>query len=251
MQEPVERSRGHDDVPGEDLAPVGEGFVAGQDDGLTFFIAFADGLEEQAGMRLFQRKIADFINDEQFGPSKVLDLAGEAVLGDGDGHATGQIDGGSEVDAVTHVSGQHAERDSQMGFTYAGRTEEDYVAAFVQEASCCQFVEDAPVERRLFLELEVSQMFLIGQFGELQVQEDRLFVTEARLSVAFAPSKTVAGFGRSAAIVSTSCWLSGSGTSSRLSGPETARRMLARIVVAGGFDVHAATPTYGRSFRVA
>jgi len=54
MQEPVESGRGHDGIAGKDLVPIGEGFVAGQDDGLALFVAFADGLEEKTGMGLFE-----------------------------------------------------------------------------------------------------------------------------------------------------------------------------------------------------
>ena len=51
-------------------------------------------------------------------------------------------------------------------------------------------------------------------------------------------------------MVSTSCWLSGRATSSRRSGPEMARRTRPSSVVGGALEVHAATPTYGRSSRI-
>jgi hypothetical protein len=44
----------------------------------------------------------------------------------------------------------------------------------VEEAPRGQLIDDAPVERRLFVELEVGEVFLmIGQVGELQVQRIR------------------------------------------------------------------------------
>jgi hypothetical protein len=81
MEQAVQGGGSHNGIAGEDLVPVSEGFVAGENDGLLFFIAFADGLEEETGVRSLQSEIANFIDDEQFGTSKVFDLAGEAVLG--------------------------------------------------------------------------------------------------------------------------------------------------------------------------
>ena len=113
MQEPVERCGSHDGVSGEDLSPVGEGLVAGKDNGLPLLVALADGLKQEAGVSLFEREIADFVDDEQLGPGEILDLAREAVLGDGTGHAAAKVDGGSEVDAVSHVRGQYLYRFSR------------------------------------------------------------------------------------------------------------------------------------------
>ena len=80
MQFPVEGGRSHDGITGKDLAPIGEGLVAGEHDGLMFFVALADGLEEQAGMGRFQREIANLIDDEQLGAGEVFDFAGETVF---------------------------------------------------------------------------------------------------------------------------------------------------------------------------
>jgi hypothetical protein len=66
VKQAVERGGGHDGVVGEDLAPVGEGFIAGEDDGLAFLVAFAYGLEEQTAVGLFKSKIANFVDDELF-----------------------------------------------------------------------------------------------------------------------------------------------------------------------------------------
>ncbi len=183
VKQAVQRGGGHDRVAGEDLAPVGEGLVAGQDDGLLLFVAFADGLEEQANVGLFKREIADFIDDQQLGPGEVLDLAGESVLGHCFGHAAGQVDGGGEVDAVSHVRSEHAESDSQMRLAHAGRTEQHHVTTLVEEAASSQLIDDAPVERRLLVELEVGKMFLIGKIAELQVEPHGLLVAEAHLGV--------------------------------------------------------------------
>jgi hypothetical protein len=48
VQEPIEGSRGHDRVAGEDLPPVAEGLVAGEHDGLAPLVALGDGLAREA-----------------------------------------------------------------------------------------------------------------------------------------------------------------------------------------------------------
>src|SRR6266700_575405 len=78
---------------------------------------------------------------------------------------------------------EHTQSNSQMSFTHAGRTEKDDVAAFMQEAACGQFVDELFVDRRLLLEVEGVEPFLIGQVGELQIQAHSFFVTETQLSI--------------------------------------------------------------------
>src|ERR1700736_5435030 len=63
-----------------------------------------------------------------------------------------------------------------------------------------------------------------------------------RVSVASAPKRIVLGLGQSAATVSTSSLLSGSGASWLRSGPEIARTIGFRVSAG---CVHAATPMYG------
>lgn len=65
MQEAVEGCRRHDGITGEDLAPVAEGLVAGDDDWLTLVVALSDDLEEQAGLNRVERQVADFVDDQQ------------------------------------------------------------------------------------------------------------------------------------------------------------------------------------------
>jgi len=54
-------------------------------------------------------------------------------------------------------------------FCHARWTEQHNIAAFMEEASRGQLIDDTLIERRLLVELEIGQMFLIGQVGELQV----------------------------------------------------------------------------------
>ena len=45
VEQAVEGGRGHDGIAGEDLAPLGEGLVAGEADRLFAFVALADDLD--------------------------------------------------------------------------------------------------------------------------------------------------------------------------------------------------------------
>lgn len=51
-------------------------------------------------MRLFEREIANLIDDEQLRPSRALNLARETILCDRVGHAPGEVYRSGEVDAM-------------------------------------------------------------------------------------------------------------------------------------------------------
>ena len=80
MQQAIEGGRGHDGVAGEDLAPIGEGLVAGQDDRLSPLVALADDLKEQAGLVRLEGQVADLVDDQELGPDEVVDLAESRLL---------------------------------------------------------------------------------------------------------------------------------------------------------------------------
>lgn len=84
---------------------------------------------------------------------------------------------------MSHVRGQYAERDGEVRLADAWRTKEDDIAALVQETPGRQLIEDALVERWLLMELEVGEMLLIGQVGELEVETYRLLVAETHLGI--------------------------------------------------------------------
>jgi hypothetical protein len=79
-------------------------------------------LEQQTGVRRLQREIADFIDEEQFGSREIFDFAGQAILLQGPRHAARQVDGRSEVNAVSQLRGEHAQSDGQMRFADTGKT---------------------------------------------------------------------------------------------------------------------------------
>lgn len=87
VKEPIEGRRGHDRVAGEDVAPIGEGFVACDDDGLLLLITTGDDLKEQAGLRGVESEVAGLVEHQQCRPNKILDLTREPVLAHGLGQA--------------------------------------------------------------------------------------------------------------------------------------------------------------------
>jgi len=114
VQEPVQGGAGHDRVIGKDLAPVGEGLVAGEDDGLAVFVALANDLEQERGLGGIEREVANLVDDEQLGPGQIFHFPVEFVFGQGHGQFPGHIDGGGEVDAVAQFRTQHAEGGGQV-----------------------------------------------------------------------------------------------------------------------------------------
>jgi len=87
------------------------------------------------------------------------------------------------VDAMSHLGGEDTQRDRQMRFTYTGRTEKHDIAAFVQETSGSEFVNQSLVDGRMLVKVERVETFLIGQVGELQIQTHGLVVTEAQFGI--------------------------------------------------------------------
>lgn len=130
VQEAVEGGAGHDGITGEDVRPFGEGFVGSHDGGGVLFVTMADDLEEHGGAGLIEAEVADFIDDQQPGLGEPLHGVGQPVLGEGSGEATGHFQRRKEEEAVAEFGGDDAQRDGQVGFADAGRTEQEDVAAF-------------------------------------------------------------------------------------------------------------------------
>ena len=103
VQEPVEGRGGHDGVAVEDVGPVAEGFVGGEHHGPAGVVTLADDLEEQRGLGLVQREVADLVDDEQFGPGEVSHFPVQAVFREGEGELAGQFDRAGEINPVAHL----------------------------------------------------------------------------------------------------------------------------------------------------
>ncbi len=78
VQEPVEEGGGDDGVA-EDLGPLGEAAVRGEDHG-ALLVAGVDELEEQAGASGGDGEVADLVDDEQRGAGEEAELLDEPPL---------------------------------------------------------------------------------------------------------------------------------------------------------------------------
>jgi len=113
VQEPVEDGGG-DDLVGEDLAPLGEGLVAGDDDRAAF-VAVADQLEHHVRRGPVAGQVAHFVEDQDRGPKVGLELAGEPAGGFGGTELTDAVIEAGEVDRVPGLAGGDGERDRDVG----------------------------------------------------------------------------------------------------------------------------------------
>lgn len=78
MQQAVEQHGGHDRVA-EQLSPLGEAAIGGEDRGACF-VSGVDQLEKQVRAAAVDGDISDFVDDEQRGPGIEADLLGQAIL---------------------------------------------------------------------------------------------------------------------------------------------------------------------------
>jgi hypothetical protein len=168
VEESVEESDGEDAV-GEDVTPLPEALIGGEDDGLLGLIALVDDLEEEGGVGLLEGQVADLVQDEYLGPDQDLEQGVEAILlalcpGTGD-----EVVEREEVDAVSVFDGLEGEADGQVSFPDAWRTEEQDVLAVVEEAEGRELGDSLAGHLGLGLEVELFECLGPGQPRELEV----------------------------------------------------------------------------------
>jgi hypothetical protein len=104
VEEAVEEGGSHGSITGEDLRPVFEGDVGGDDDGARF-VAFANGLEEEFGAAFVEREIAEFVEEKQRWVLVAFHFAIELALGVSCAEAVDEIDGGGKEDTDSAQAG--------------------------------------------------------------------------------------------------------------------------------------------------
>src|SRR6187200_405762 len=112
VQEAVEE-RGGDDRVTEDLAPLGEAPVGGEDHRAAL-VARVDQLEEQAAAVGDDRQITDLIDDQQGSAAEEADLVAQPALALGLGKRGNQVGKGDEVDAAPGPDRLDPERDRKV-----------------------------------------------------------------------------------------------------------------------------------------
>ena len=119
MQKAVEQ-RGGDDGIAEDVSPLGEAAVRGEDHG-ALLVTGVDELEEQIAAAGNDREVADFVDNEQGEAAEVSDSLAQSALSFGPGERGDDVGEGAEVDAAAGFHRLDAERQAEMGLAGAGR----------------------------------------------------------------------------------------------------------------------------------
>ena len=119
MQQPVQDRRG-DDLIAEDLAPVHERLVRGED-GAGPLVAPVDQAEEQAGFLAGHRQVAHLIEYQHLGIGQLLELPVQTVLLASAHQRADQPIQGHEQHPVAGLGDFHRQGDGEMCFPDAGR----------------------------------------------------------------------------------------------------------------------------------
>lgn len=125
VDQAVDERAGHD-VVAEDLAPVLEALVGGEDGG-GVLVAPAHELEEEDAAGAGDREIADLVDHEEPREEEGLEPLAEASC------ALGLLEGGDEVgegavvDAAAALGGGDGEANGHVGLSHPGTAQEDDV----------------------------------------------------------------------------------------------------------------------------
>lgn len=131
MDEPIEDGRS-DRIIIEDLAPILERAVGGEDHG-ALFVTVGHDLEEKVGAILVERQEAQLIDDEEFRRAETVDGARKGVIGLGGGEGVDEIGGGDPKGFNFILAGGVGEGQGDVGLTNAGRAHEDEIGIGVDE----------------------------------------------------------------------------------------------------------------------
>jgi hypothetical protein len=119
VDKPVDQGGGDHGVA-EDLAPLLEAAVAGDDDRAAF-VAARDEREEQVGRLPFEWQVADFVDDEQVVALEPTQLRLELVAVLRGVQSRDPFLGGGEGDPVAVLAGLERKRGREVGLAGAGR----------------------------------------------------------------------------------------------------------------------------------
>jgi hypothetical protein len=132
VDEPIDQGRRHDLIA-EDLAPVLEAFVAGQDR-RRMFIASGEELEEEHRPGPRDGEIADLVDDHQAREHEGAEAVREPAAALGLFKRVEQIGECREVDAPAMFRRRDGETEREVGLPDAGRAEEDDILFALEEA---------------------------------------------------------------------------------------------------------------------
>jgi len=163
MQDAVEECGGHD-VVAEDVAPLLERLVGGEDGGGPF-IAPADELEEQHGPGAGVGQVADLVHDEESRMGEDLEPMGEPPGGLGFLQGLDEVGQGAVVEAAPLLSGLEGEGDHKVALAHSRGPEEDHVLVALHEAQLMEALHLVTLDGRLEREVEVLDALDRGKSG--------------------------------------------------------------------------------------
>lgn len=131
VDEPIEDG-GSDRIVIEDLAPILERAVCGEDHG-ALFVTVGHDLEEKVGAILVERQEAQLIDDEEFRRAETVDGARKRVIGLGGGEGIDEIGGGDPEGFNFFLTGGVGKCQGDVGLADAGGTNENEIGIGVDE----------------------------------------------------------------------------------------------------------------------
>src|SRR5512132_497142 len=132
VDEPVDHGQRHGWV-GEDLAPLTERLVCGDEDGAAF-VARADELEQYAGLGLILADVGEVVENQEVEAVEPVDGGLEGEFAAGDLELLDEVGGPGEQDPRSVVNQGEADGCGEMAFSAAGRAEQEQVGALGQPA---------------------------------------------------------------------------------------------------------------------
>ena len=147
VRQPVEHGRRHFGVA-EHLRPIGEGEIGG-DQQRGVFVELADQMEQQLAAGLAERKIAEFVDDDEIVAQQVLRESAAATGGLLLFELIDEIDQIEEAPSGAGANDRRSHGDAQMSFACARAADEDRVALGVEEGAGGEFSNLALVDRRV------------------------------------------------------------------------------------------------------
>ena len=155
VKQSVEKGR-RDDGIAEDVAPLGEAAVRGEDH-RALFVPGVDELEEEIAAAGRDREVADLVDDEQRKAAVVADPLAKGAVAFGLGERDDDVGERAEVDAAAGFDRLDAEGEAQMSLAGSGWTYEMERFGAVDELQPGERQDAVPVERGLEGEVEPGE----------------------------------------------------------------------------------------------
>ncbi len=156
MEQAIEDAGGEDLVACEDLGPVSDMLVRGQDD-RALLIAGADEPEEQVGLGAVERPEPDLVDDEQGAVEVALRLEAPGRDGRIALEHVHEVVEYVVLDAEAVLDGFDTKRDGEMALADPGRSEEQHVLGRADIGAGRERIDLAAVDAGLEREVEALE----------------------------------------------------------------------------------------------